>query len=86
MTGREEIFVHVKRLLVGQFELDPAAVTPGARLYDDLDIDSIDAVDLVVRLQQLTRRRFKPEEFRSVRTVSDVIDRVHDLAAEPVPR
>jgi acyl carrier protein len=86
MLSRDEILEHLRNCLGELFEVPPEKVVPDARLYEDLDIDSIDAVDLVVRLQQLTRRRFKPEEFRSVRTVSDVIDRVHELAAEPVPR
>jgi acyl carrier protein len=86
MLSRDEILEHLRSCLSELFEVPPEKVVPDARLYEDLDIDSIDAVDLVVRLQQLTRRRFKPEEFRSVRTVGDVIDRVHDLAAEPVPR
>jgi acyl carrier protein len=86
MLSREEIMEHLKTCLGDLFEVPPEKVVPGARLYEDLDIDSIDAVDLVVQLQQLTRRRFKPEEFRSVRTVGDVIDRVSELAGEPVPR
>jgi acyl carrier protein len=50
-----------------------------ARLKEELDLDSIDAVDLVVRLQELTSRKLSPEEFKSVRTVGDVVDRVHAL-------
>jgi acyl carrier protein len=50
-----------------------------ARLADDLDLDSIDAVDLTVRLQELTSRKFSPEEFKSVWTVGDVVERVHEL-------
>ena len=48
-------------------------------LFEDLDLDSIDAVDLVVKLQDLTGRKFKPEEFKSVRTVGDILDRVQAL-------
>jgi acyl carrier protein len=86
MLSREEILEHLTVCLGELFEVPPEKVALNARLYEDLDIDSIDAVDLVVRLQQLTRRRFKPEEFRSVRTVSDVVDRVCELAGEPAPR
>jgi acyl carrier protein len=86
MLSREKILEHLTICLGELFEVPPEKVVPDARLYEDLDIDSIDAVDLVVQLQQLTRRRFKPEEFRTVRTVSDVIDRVCELAAEPVTR
>jgi len=86
MLSREKVLEHLIICLGELFEVPPAKVVLDARLYEDLDIDSIDAVDLVVQLQQLTRRRFKPEEFRSVRTVSDVVDRVCELAGEPAPR
>jgi len=58
------------------FEVSPEKITRDARLFEDLDLDSIDAVDLIVKLQDLTGRKFKPEEFKSVRTVGDLIDRV----------
>jgi len=83
MTTREEIFAHVKQLLVGQFELDPAAVTPGALLYDDLDIDSIDAVDLMVELKNFTGRKLNPETFKHIRTVDDVVSAICDLMKQP---
>ena len=79
MTTREEIFAHVKRLLVGRFELDQAAVTPSALLYDDLDIDSIDAVDLMVELKNLTGKKLNPDSFKNIRTVDDVVTAIFDL-------
>src|SRR5262245_41249091 len=86
MLSREEILEHLTICLGELFEVPPEKVVPNARLKEDLDIDSIDAVDLVVQLQELTRRRFKPENFRSVRTVSDVVDRVCELVGEPATR
>ena len=83
MTTREEIFAQVKRLLVGQFELDPTAVTPGALLYDDLDVDSIDAVDLMVELKNFTGRKLNPETFKHIRTVDDVVSAIFDLMNQP---
>ena len=79
MVTREEIFAHVKQLLVGQFELDQEAVTPSARLYDDLDIDSIDAVDLMVELKGFTGKKLNPEIFKNIRTVDDVVSAIFDL-------
>lgn len=84
MLSREEILKHLTVYLEEMFEVPPEKVGLEARLYEDLDIDSIDAIDLVVRLQDLTQRRFKPEEFKNVRTVGDVIDRVYSLIGEPV--
>ncbi len=79
---REEIFATLSEYLQEMFELPADKVTPDARLFEDLDLDSIDAVDLVVRLQDLTGRKIKPDQFKTVRTVSDVVDRVHDLLTE----
>ncbi len=64
---------------------DPAteAVTVEAKLFEDLDLDSIDAVDLVVRLQDYTGRKIPVAEFKSVRTVGDVVDQVHALLVQP---
>jgi len=73
---------HLSRLrevLVEEFEIDSAAVVPDANLYEDLDIDSIDAVDLIVRLKEITGKRVPPEEFKSVRTVGDVVEVLDNL-------
>lgn len=69
-----EITDWVGNLLQDMFELDPAAIVPEANLYTDLDIDSIDAVDIVVKLNQITGKRIQPDIFRNVRTVRDVVD------------
>ena len=81
MLSRDEIHQELKMYLEEMFEIPPKKVSLEARLNEDLDLDSIDAVDLVVRLQELTSRKLSPEEFKSVRTVGDVVDRVHALLA-----
>ncbi|MGD8573897.1 MAG: acyl carrier protein [Gammaproteobacteria bacterium] len=75
----DKILTELKNILNEQFEIDPGDVTPEARLYEDLDLDSIDAVDLVIRLQQLTGKKIKPEEFKEVRTVGDIENAVRHL-------
>ena len=79
MRSRDEIYQRLKTYLEEMFEVPPEKVSLEARLNEDLDLDSIDAVDLAVRLQELTSRKLSPEEFKSVRTVGDVVDRVHAL-------
>ncbi len=76
---RADILAHVQKTLVELFELDANEVQPEARLYEDLDIDSIDAVDLVVELKQFTGRRINPEDFKSVRSIDDVVTAVEHL-------
>ncbi len=78
---QQTIFNEIRGALVELFELDEAAVVPSAHLYQDLELDSIDAVDLVVRLQKLTGKKIRPEEFKAVRTVQDLVDAVSALLA-----
>lgn len=79
---RDRVFDAVKRELSALFELKPDQIAWDARLYEDLDLDSIDAVDLVVRLQEITKKRIAPEQFKAVRTVGDVVDAVEQLMAK----
>jgi acyl carrier protein len=76
MISEANIESQLQHYLVEMFEVPPEKITRDARLFEDLDLDSIDAVDLIVKLQELTGRKFKPEEFKSVRTVGDLIGRV----------
>lgn len=84
MTDQNQIriFEQVKGALVELFELDPDTITPEATLFESLDLDSIDAVDLVVNLQKVTGKKIQPDEFKSVRTVQDVVDAVANLLAK----
>jgi len=82
MHDRDAILGELRTTLVELFELDPARITPAARLYDDLEIDSIDAIDLMDRLRRQTGRKIDSERFRSVRTVSDLVDTIHLLVNE----
>jgi acyl carrier protein len=79
---REEILSTLSGYLEEMFDVPADRISLDAKLYEDLDLDSIDAVDLVVRLQDLTGRKIKPEQFKTVRTVADVVDRVHELVSE----
>lgn len=79
MSNQEEIYGKVVDILEELFEIEPEQITPQANLYQDLDIDSIDAVDLVVELKKMTGKKIKPEDFKSVRTVQDVVVEVEKL-------
>ena len=79
ILSREQIFAELKRELCELFDLKPAQITLESRLNDDLDLDSIDAVDHAVRLQDMTAKRIKPEQFKAVRTVKDVVDAVEEM-------
>jgi acyl carrier protein len=76
---KDELQARLTTLMVEHFEIDAQRIQPGARLYEDLDIDSIDAVDMIVQLRPLLGKRLQPEVFKTVRTVQDVIDALHGL-------
>jgi acyl carrier protein len=80
MTDKQ-ILDRLREVLTDTFEIDPAKITPEADLFRDLDLDSIDAVDLAVKLQEMTGKRIRPEEFKTVRTVGDVVSAVDRLLA-----
>lgn len=70
----QDIYTRLSAILVETFDIEPERIRPEARLYDDLDIDSIDAVDLIVKLKPLVGKRLQPEAFKSVRTLQDVVN------------
>jgi acyl carrier protein len=82
MTESHDIYADVSALLVKLFEIDPEDIKPEARLYEDLELDSIDAVDMIVHLQKKTSKKIKAEEFKAVRTVQDVVDALERLSRE----
>jgi acyl carrier protein len=74
-----DILERLRKVLHDTFEIEPARVTPSAHLFTDLGLDSIDAVDLAIQVQEMTGMRIKPEDFKNVRTVADVVGTVHGL-------
>ena len=82
MLSRDQLFENLRDNLEEMFEVPRDKIILEARLYEDLDLDSIDAVDLVVKLQEISGKRIKPDAFKAVRTVGDVIECMHDILAE----
>ncbi len=80
MKDREDIYNALSEILVSLFEIDESDISMDAHLYEDMDLDSIDAVDLVVKLREITGKKIDPEDFKQVRTVKDVVDAVEKLA------
>ena len=73
----------VREILVEEFELDPQDVRPEARLGEDLELDSLDRVDLIVTLEKATGIRFVEDQVKEVRTVGDLVAAVERIAAAP---
>lgn len=79
---KNEILKKLQDALVEEFGLDESKVVSEARLYEDLGLDSIDAVDLIVKLKSMLPRNINPEVFKSVRTLQDVVDAIYNLIQE----
>jgi acyl carrier protein len=75
----EDIFQKMKVILVDEFDIEKNAITPEAKLYDDLELDSIDAVDLLVKMKEFIQGRIDPELFKKAVTVQDVVDILYPL-------
>jgi len=76
---KKAIFEQLQQILAKEFGLDIAKLVPEARLYEDLSLDSIDAVDLIVNLKSLLQVQFSPEVFKSSKTLQDVVNAVDSI-------
>jgi acyl carrier protein len=74
-----EIENAVKRILSEDFELDVDSINGDTNLFTELDLDSIDAVDLVVKLQQVIGKKVNPEDFKTIRTLNDVVQAIEKI-------
>ena len=79
MKSHEEIYEKVVILFDELFEIPAEKISPESNLYEDLDIDSIDAVDLVIELRKMTKKKIQPDDFKMVRTVQDIVEQVDKL-------
>lgn len=79
MLSTDEVLGHLRTWMEALFEIDPAEVQLDSHLSDDLDIDSIDAVDIAVKIRELTGSQVKPEDFKTVRTVADVVEVIQNI-------
>ena len=76
---KEEIYNKLSEILIIEFEISKDLISPNANLFEDLDLDSIDAVDLAVKLQFFTNKKLSPDKFKQIHTVEDVVNAVEDL-------
>ena len=77
--SRQEILEHTRQVMVDLFEVEEADLREDARLYDDLDVDSIDTVDLMLELKRFINKDIDPQHFKEVRTLGDVVNAIDAL-------
>jgi acyl carrier protein len=76
---KDDIFQQLKEILNTEFEIDPSLITPDAKLYEELDMDSIDAVDMVVKMKERIPGKIDPALFKTARTVQDIVELLYPL-------
>ena len=81
--NKEDVFLKFQEILVEEFEIDKERVTPDAKLYEDLELDSIDLIDLMVRMKEYIAGKLEPEQFKKAVTIQDVIDILYPLVKKP---
>lgn len=82
MLSEEIVLTNLREWMEELFEIEPADIQLESNLYSDLYVDSIDAIDLVVKIKELTGKQVKPEDFKNVRTVQDVVVVIQNMSAE----
>lgn len=78
----ESLFEKLKEILTADFDIEESAITPDALIVDDLDLDSIDAVEMIVKMKPYLDGKIEPDAFKSVRTVQDVLDVLKPLTKD----
>ncbi|WP_066566286.1 acyl carrier protein [Snodgrassella sp. CFCC 13594] len=85
MLDREAVARLLTQALEELFEIDPERIHPQTNLYEELEIDSIDAIDLIDYIKRNTGYKLMADDFRSVRTIDDVVDAVMNKMQQTPP-
>lgn len=72
--SKDELYERIKRILIDDFEVDEERIAPEARIAEDIDLDSIDAVEMIVKARPLLKTSVDPSVFKSAKTVQDIVD------------
>lgn len=82
MLTQEQLLEKLRGWMEELFEIEPSEIHLDSNLYTDLDVDSIDAIDIVVKIKELTGKQVQPEDFKNVRTIQDVVVVIQGMLAE----
>lgn len=74
MISQDDIFNKIKDVLVEEFEVEAEDITLESNLFTDLELDSLDAIDLMVTLDKELEIEIKTETMQDMRTIGDVCD------------
>ncbi len=77
----EEIVVTLNKIFEELFEIDPSLLKPEALFVEDLEMDSLDAVDLIVAIEKEFGVRVSEEDARAIKTLDDIYSAVEKQLA-----
>ena len=80
---KEEVFLKFQEILIKEFDIGKEVITPEAKLYEDLELDSIDLIDLMVKMKEYLSGKIEPEQFKKAVTIQDVVDIIYPLIKKP---
>jgi acyl carrier protein len=72
--GKEAIFICLKDILAAEFKIDPSLVSPSKNIFDDLQLDSLDLVELIAGLKEHTNGEIDTSAYKDSKTVQDLVD------------
>ena len=75
--SKAEVYEQLKAVLVAEFGFRAEQLEPATHLVKDLDLDSIDWVDMAVALEEKTGQELAEDDMASIRTLQDVVDVLH---------
>ena len=76
---KEEILYKVEDVIVDFLAIDRALIKPETKLFEDLDFDSIDAIELILQLEEKYDEKISADKLKSARTIQDVADCLYEL-------
>jgi len=82
IKSKDEIFSAIVDILEKDFDCPREKLLPDAQIVQDLDLDSIDAIDLIVKLQNIADIKVSPNDFKQIKTLQDIADAIHRILSE----
>jgi len=70
------VYGKIKELMISNFGIEAASISPEKRLNDDLKLDSLDMVDLILGLSDYIGKKIDPTLFKDAGTVQDLVNSV----------
>ena len=81
--NREKIIQLIHKIFVDKFELDPKDLTPEKKIFEDLELDSLDIVDLITGIQHTFQIQLRDnKDLLQIKTLQDVYDLVEKIIAK----